>query len=97
MPDTTGGMFPGYEPLIAMSEDGDWFAYRKEGLTRSQAMSRVARGADDLGYGSWHETLTRYRVLARYVAETTRGWWEEVAPSHPGSTPAWIVCERPRA
>jgi len=85
------------EDCIAMSEDGDWFAYPKT-MSRGQAMSAVARSAEDVGYYAWHETLTRFRVRAGFVRqddEQEPGWWSECSAFASGATPAWIVSARP--
>lgn len=84
--------------LIAASEDGTWFAYPRDGMTRGQAMARVASSADDIGYGDWWDTLHRFKVLAGFVVESEeepeRGWWSECDEDTPGAVRAWIVRSR---
>lgn len=89
----------GASDCIAMSEDGDWFAYPKT-MTRGQAMSAVARSADDLGYADWHDTLKRFQVRAGYVYPDNGGtygttWHFECDADHPRAIPCWIVKLKP--
>lgn len=84
------------EDVIAMDEDGEWFAFAKE-LGRSKAMAAVARSAYDVGYYDWSAALTIYRVRAGYMREwddSEPGWFEFCEVDSPGAFPVWIVATK---
>jgi hypothetical protein len=86
------------EDCIAMSEDGDWYAFRRDGSTsRPQIMAAVCRDGEEHG-AAWFEILEAFKVLAGFVCpdpEMGEGHWKQCAHLHrPGAVPAWIVERR---
>lgn len=78
----------GIEDCLAMSEDGDWFAFPKT-MTRGQVMSALAGDYD------WWEAVHAYRVRAGHVHEEVGnpGYWHEVTDGVVCHlcVPCWIV------
>jgi hypothetical protein len=88
------------EDCIAMSEDGDWYAFRRDGSTsRPQIMAAVCRDGEEHG-AAWFEILEAFRgVRVGWVTESEEnpgiGWWSECDHDTPGAVPAWIVERKP--
>jgi hypothetical protein len=86
----------GIEDCIAMSEDGDWYAFHRDGvIRRPQVMAAIARQD---GWDDFHEAITTWRVRVGWVVESDeypgRGWWSQCDFDTPGAVPAWVVTRR---
>lgn len=76
------------EDCIAMSEDGDWYAF-PAAASRAQVITALAQGS------SWLDVLREFHVKQGYVWENPDGWWFECAETDVGATRAWIAKARP--
>lgn len=71
------------EDCIAMSEDGDWYAFPGS-LTRSQVIDAIAEG-------DWRAALNAFAFTRGHVFESAPGWWQDCGPDDACAVPAWIV------
>jgi hypothetical protein len=86
------------EDCIAMTDDGGWIAFPRDGqIRRPQVMAALARQSEWIGYG-WHEAIVRWRIRVGWVVESDeypgRGWWSQCDYDTPGAVPAWIATRR---
>jgi hypothetical protein len=77
----------GIEDAYAMSEDGDWYAFRAD-LTRGQVFGALAE------HSSWWDVLRAHRLKRGYVREDVDDWYWTCDADHPDALPAWIVTRR---
>lgn len=81
---------------IAMSEDGDWYAFPAS-AKRSEVISAIAAEATD-----WWDVLHAFSVSKGHVYEASEhdptglpaGWWFECEHDYPGAVGAWIARRR---
>jgi hypothetical protein len=76
------------EDCIAMSEDGDWYAFPIESK-RSEVISALAQGS------SWLDVLREFHVRKGYVWESKPGWFEECSADDAGAVQVWVAKGRP--
>lgn len=80
------------EDCLAMSEDGDWFAF-PEGMTRGQVIGSLS---DD---SSWFEVLHEFHVKRGFVfqglgPEGEGGWYTECEQGDADAIACWIAKRR---
>jgi len=81
------------EDCIAMSEDGDWYAFPGT-ATRAQVISAIA--SED---SSWMEVLRTFHVKQGFVVEEGDDplddkWYWQCEADTPGAIPCWIAKRR---
>jgi hypothetical protein len=84
------------EDCIAMSDDGGWIAFPRDGqIRRPQVMAAIAA---NLGGYDFHEAITRWSIRVGWVVESEeypeRGWWSQCDYDTPGAVPAWVATRR---
>lgn len=78
------------EDCLAMSEDGDWFAFPAN-ATRAQVIGALA--ADS----SWLDVLREFHVKQGFVVEGEQdgsAWYWQAEASDAGAIPCWIARRR---
>lgn len=83
-----------YEDYLGSSEDGDWTAYRREGLTKWRARRLVADWCmvpvTDLTVRAGHARPAS-KADGDEEIYVDEGWHFECKRTHPQAIPVWVV------